>query len=433
MAWTFLVNQAVPGYSDCMATFINFLLLHGWTVPAALTNSLQYPVSEAVIYKPDAPNFDPPPYSGPQPSSFGQQAPFWTNVVFNPSPPPDVLVHPQLQGAPASLATALRYVVIQQPGSTRQFCFQRSAAVKFSIGPDVDSDWRITYSPGGLFVNSGSGSTAPSATDSVILLGGGTEASPTFTTVFNDLNIKLHLVFGDSEEQYSCACFCTSTAGAVPSSGNTDTYGRFAFVVDMVRGAPGADPDPCVIYIGDESTVGMGDALRVAYASSPISLIGSSYQQTWLQDIGGTFPAGIPVNPLTGKETLTVPSYARPHTASAPRAFKGYSTVFKYKGVARVSLDTFNLNGSKDLISVGAVALPWNGSDPPHTAGGNADAELIFPPPTASGKKYFLACHDSATPPHRVYWVGGAVDISQAPTPPNPPLVTSTLTVLSSL
>ena len=92
-----------------------------------------------------------------------------------------------LQTSAADMAVAGNWVVMQSPpyvtspappgGATyrRQLCFQRGAD---------NTQWRITYSARAQFIQGSPGpGVTPSAADEQIILGGGTDAAPTFGTL----------------------------------------------------------------------------------------------------------------------------------------------------------------------------------------------------------------------------------------------------------
>lgn len=90
-----------------------------------------------------------------------------------------------LQQSAADLAVEGNYFVVQSPGYMtspaqtnsqyrRQFCFQRGSS---------NALWRVKYSARAGFTTAPAPGVTPSATDEVIILGGGTDAAPTYGTL----------------------------------------------------------------------------------------------------------------------------------------------------------------------------------------------------------------------------------------------------------
>lgn len=95
------------------------------------------------------------------------------------------------------LANASAWFRIQCPsmgGATKELTFQRSSA----------TNWRIKYSYSAGFTGGTPGATqTPSATDEQILLGGGTDAAPTYAALYSGTNKYGFITCGDSSEGYS--------------------------------------------------------------------------------------------------------------------------------------------------------------------------------------------------------------------------------------
>lgn len=447
MPYSYSVNQAVTSLTGTFSAMLTFMQAHGWVYVASSANIGSGTVTDTMVYKPDAP-VSANGGVGQQPDSFGHQVPYWSNPPNNTTDP--LVIGRTPPGNPVyvddtiattchgSLAMMLSWFIIKQPGPiARMFLFQRDNTVKFSATPNLDTSWRIKYSPGGLFTGTvAGGDTCPHASDEVFLLGGGTDAAPTFSSILTAVTVgsggKLHMMAGDGSENYAFCAFVTLTT--TPTAPDSDAHIRFIFAVDPVRGAPVGDTDPAIFYVDGNAPQSMRQNLTNSVTHSPIAKIGTQYVQVLAQTVSNCFPALLPVDPLNAKEPLTPVLWARGTGGpSAPNGFKGYSTMMLWKGFDRLFYDTNNVASSKDRIIMGYVSLPWSGVDIDHTAGGNADAEVLFPVTSATGKKFFLAAHDSASPPHRVYWASDSVDLGQAPTPPTPPLVAGTLTIQSIL
>lgn len=72
---------------------------------------------------------------------------------------------------------------------------------------------------------------------------------------------------------------------------------------------------------------------------------------------------GFGVDPITGKDALFPIMFAR-SLAVAPAGWKGVTTFARWKGTIRTNGDTATLNTPRDLIHIGDLVLPWDGSVP---------------------------------------------------------------------
>lgn len=72
---------------------------------------------------------------------------------------------------------------------------------------------------------------------------------------------------------------------------------------------------------------------------------------------------GFGVDPITGKDALFPIMFAR-SLAVAPAGWKGVTTFARWKGTIRTNGDTATLNSPRDLIHIGDLVLPWDGSVP---------------------------------------------------------------------
>lgn len=90
------------------------------------------------------------------------------------------------------LANTGAWFRIRQPDGAREFTFQRGT---------TGISWRLKYSAFDLFTGGTPGATqTPSATDEIVLRGGGTDASPTYVQVLpTDGTYKWHVVAQDAK------------------------------------------------------------------------------------------------------------------------------------------------------------------------------------------------------------------------------------------
>lgn len=189
------VNSVPATGSAAMAIFIATLILAGWTVQA---------YGDATTYTA---------------SGAG-----WTSSIF---------------------ATALRsWVRVREPGGRREWIIQRVSA---------HTQWRVKYSANAKFSGgSPAGNTTPTATDEQVLLGAGTDASPTGATLFGiDGAYRVHVI-----------CDSTAVGNAYPfilycSTNITGTSAAGIIMQDpMIVGSYDAgDVDPVVVIATTSTTL----------------------------------------------------------------------------------------------------------------------------------------------------------------------------------
>lgn len=88
-----------------------------------------------------------------------------------------------------------------------------------------------------------------------------------------------------------------------------------------------------------------------------------SFQGGALTLAATTSGGGYGTDPITGKDALFPIMFARSLSISLP-TWKGVTTWMRWKGTTRTNGDTGTLNTPRDLIHMGDVVLPWDGSIP---------------------------------------------------------------------
>jgi hypothetical protein len=276
---------------------------------------------------------------------------------------------------------------IQMPtmdGVLRELTIQRGTG---------NTAWRVKY--GANFTGGSPGATqTPSATDEQILLGGGTDALPTFGTWFGaDGSYYFHAVAGDAEDGYS---FFTA---AYPTAGGACNHG---FAMDrMIQFVPGADADPYVLVIAGGATdpynngnLGVYGGTAKAWHKKGLGGEGfvSVASQFYFDSSGavGAAPAGSNANPYTTKRDLLPVLWARAASQADPDGVKGWSRLILWNAVADAGAgDSVSWGGgSKNGLQIATgVILPWKGDGTaPSKSGGSTDraAQGFLPwrPPT---------------------------------------------------
>lgn len=251
------------------------------------------------------------------------------------------------------------YVNLRWPSGTREIVFQRGTS---------DTSWRITYSPTAFSSGSPAATVAPSSANSAIILGGGTEASPTFSTWFGTNASYRQQVGADSASPYGFWMACYPSGGGSPNAG---------LVFDPVASVPAEDTDPLVLHIATAS----GSAFLQAGLGSNTTATTVSRACGWLGfGLGGAFvaipacnyaaggstiaPSGLPSNPHNSKDDCIPIFYMRRAAETTPQGYKGVGSLLYWLGTARATTSTIN---NKARIVIGDVSLPWDGSTTPIT------------------------------------------------------------------
>ncbi len=264
------------------------------------------------------------------------------------------------------LGNSNAWVRVQAPtvgSNTRELTFQRGT---------TDLLWRIKYSANTHFTGGTPGiSQTASSTDEVFMSGGGTDASPTFTTLFSTNNTyRWHVGAGGATDGYSFYAYSLTSL-------STSIQNTIALDVLKAGTYPSQDIDPAVMIC-----TSAGNTVLVNTVTA--NLTGPANARAWLGSVsaagaslltnnvnvglerfaGNVGTISFAVNPFSGKDTLWSPIYISSNSNSArtPQGNKGASTLFKLGSMTRTNLDT--LNAGKDYIYLGTLWLPWDGSTP---------------------------------------------------------------------
>jgi hypothetical protein len=274
-------------------------------------------------------------------------------------------------GTPGQLSNVNTWFVIQDPSGAggRQFCFSCNTVNR-------DDLWRIKYSAtSGFSGGSPSATQVPSAADEVVLLGSGTDASPTMTNWWANASAGTH--------RWQCII---DDAAPYPfilinyiSGGNPNGF----FGIDACQFPAAGDVDPIVIMMcmADSSSATTNGNYSISSNLSGNSTgfyawfrKGLSGAQFWklsgcaIKDgsSNSIFPAGGGTNPHTVKDDLVPVVYARHSSFSSPTGYKGVSKWFQHNSATRTNTDTISVAsaGAKDYAHFGVLVVPWNGTTP---------------------------------------------------------------------
>jgi hypothetical protein len=269
----------------------------------------------------------------------------------------------------AGLGNSNAWFLVQMSGTSggtnnlvKQFTFQRGT---------TDLVWRVKLSVTGTFTLATAGATitkTPFGTDEVILLGGGTDATPTFATLFGTNGTYRWHAMADNASPFGWYSVAYPTGGGNPN--------HCLMLDPLLSGTyPPEDVDPYMYYFtpnGNTMFNGTsGDFIsETAAPRGFLGLIsGSKFVNITPQTLvvfgsSQTFPAGLPVNPWNSKDDTFPVFYARRLAAVTAQGYKGQSSFMRFNAVSRITGDTLSTvsSGSNDRIIITHVTLPWSQS-----------------------------------------------------------------------
>ena len=252
---------------------------------------------------------------------------------------------------------------VRSPDNTREILFQRGL---------VPEDYRIKYSRSARFIGgTPAPNTAPSATDEVFILGGGTDASPTFAQLFGFTEgLTVGHMGADNTNGFGFY-FVAYPSGTVPET---------AIFLDPMRPGsfPVADTDPVMVYATFDTNVlkvtgvldGASAALGFLGPTAPGDFVNiplSAIERGAIR----LFPGNMPVNPHNGLHE-TGPVLWGKEDAGTPRGWKGVSGMLRLRGgnsaAPLPNTSTLGLPGAPgtfpsaqgDHIVFDDVVFPWD-------------------------------------------------------------------------
>ena len=254
--------------------------------------------------------------------------------------------------------TTNAWIRLQDPAGVVEHLFQCISATTFH--------WRTSATVKFTGGSPAAGVT-PSATDEAVILGSGTDASPTGATMLGttDGNYRIWLCAGDSTIGYGFY-FAATTQNVVTQ--------QALLFLDVMKAStfPAADTDPAVVYTGTGSTcanLGAGNLGTVANAPFGwlgYGLTGAACQRIPIQDVYNTgasaaiAPGGLPQNPSSKNDTMIDPLYARDSGQTAPAGWKGCGSLFKIQGTPRTLGTPYKLVTNYDYAAFGSIVIPTN-------------------------------------------------------------------------
>jgi hypothetical protein len=245
---------------------------------------------------------------------------------------------------------SLAYFLIQKPGSTGTFAFQRTA-----VGSHT---WTCHFSPGGF--------AAPAAPDTIP---GGLAADVvvyvTATAIFST-NANTRVQMGADDAAGYGFWMLSHT------SGQPTTKSLQIFLDPLEAGSyPAADTEPWIFSIVNSTnawdTTSLSYNTALPTATFHCGYLGASGTPANCLPIQADAMASVPyylgTNCFTGLDETSKLRWCRSSAYGAPRGVKGNSTLMRWTGMRRSMGSTMSLYSIRDRYVIGDILLPWDGSD----------------------------------------------------------------------
>ncbi len=257
---------------------------------------------------------------------------------------------------------------VRDPAGVAEFVIQRGG---------TNLVWRVKWSQTAKFTGGSPTATrTPSATDESYILPGGTDASPTFTAVFDadSSPVVRWNVGADNAAPYGW------WAGSFPTGGGTP---RAALVYEPLTATEPTDASTHLFYfcsaagggsvfgadgaVGSMSTSAFSTSNNAIYGYAPSATTGvfTTYPAQVFAVDGSTrtIPNNMATNPISTKDEVFPIPFLR-HAALTSPGWKGVSAQMKWTGTTRTTGDTLTVSTARDRIVYNCVSLPWDGTVP---------------------------------------------------------------------
>ena len=308
---------------------------------------------------------------------------------------------PNHAGGAGSANNTNAWILLQQPPATggaaappyggfRQLTWQRGTST---------SVWRLKYSHSGAYTNPASPGTAAATpvqnatlADEVILMGGGTDAAPTFQTMFNNTFEGVMHVHSAADNGLGPASPYGWYMVCVPNGLGASVQTAIIFDPVMSGTAAPGDVDPFVFYSDNNSgEVIFGYGTNQSWSTdtsggifSPHGWLrkgqsgagfvgmsalyavgnGSSFSTPFVAGATTSTNISFASNHVMGIDDIYPFPYARRSNQSSPTGYKGFSSMVRNQANRRLTGDTLSLNpatNTRDRFVVNNVSLPWDG------------------------------------------------------------------------
>ena len=258
------------------------------------------------------------------------------------------------------LANTNAWMRIQMPSGI-EWLWQRGTA---------DYAWRGKLSMSAHFTGgSPSATQVPSATDEVVFCGGGTDAAPSFPSLFATTNGTYRFNLGVDTSGMFWSCGFTTGGGTI----------SHGMAFDLLTNGAASDGFMGLIYCGISNCFAYNGAfgLSTAAPTSPnvclatipkLTPAGTDFinfpAMSYANKNFGTYavPRNLPTNPLTGNDEPYPIPFMRDASLVSP-GYKGIGQMLKWHGQNRANVgDLITVATTRDRILFNDMSLPWDGS-----------------------------------------------------------------------
>lgn len=253
---------------------------------------------------------------------------------------------------------AFAWVAFKMPtvrGITRRFVIQRPG-IGSGESCRVKINWSTDYT-------GGTATQVPTVAGEVVVIGGGTDASPTFETMCLTTGSYILQALGYSD---SPQCFFV---GMYPSAGGIVGSAGLFFALDaLVDGSFISGCDDAVFLRAKQTTPTVGSltsddaGTAHCFARARLGLTGPGPTWEAVKMLAvGSIPGAAAAEPRGNKKPTARCKYQR--DASPPDSF-GLSRLFRWFGPVGSVPRTTNLASTKDGLVWGQLISPWDGTEP---------------------------------------------------------------------
>lgn len=266
------------------------------------------------------------------------------------------------------------FVLKPQSPLTRSFCFQRSQ--------NDPKQWRVKYSFGGFNMSTATYNKTPSPNtneDEILLLGGGTDASPTFSDIFSEFYEKKYVFHACADNSSSSFYFF---AYPVSKLSYDNSSVKLMMIHDsLLDGYASEDTDASVAGLFKGPTINIRNINKCFDENYAFCFFGSvkkydvsgdsyskfsvaSYGDLFDQKKSFTMSKNQVFNPHTLKqEAFPCMYFSKRKTDGNPYdCFKGNSKYIYVGSGNMTNGHLLTLNNERDMVFINGFLFPWNGS-----------------------------------------------------------------------
>lgn len=253
------------------------------------------------------------------------------------------------------LANNSAWFVLRSPNGAVYFSIQRGTS---------DTATRVKVARAAFAAGSPDATHTPAtatATDQILMHGGGTDAAPTFSNLWGGTP-GIYRLWGavDLDAPYGFWTTRTDAGGSAPGH---------ALVLDPLENTIAGDAFPYVAICASLNVLtaqGLSDdtpAGPVSYLAAVAPTAGVAMPAQASRNASGiVVPGGLP-STREGKVRQFRVAYARRSALASP-GYKGVSSLLRWMGTILQSGTVISVSGSRDRLAMAEVSLPWDGTEP---------------------------------------------------------------------